>query len=273
VILIDLSSYIIPPVIDYYTKEREPISSTIVRNIIISRILEAKIRYKFSPMVIAMDSKNYWRKSIFPQYKQQRKTRREESKFDWNGFYKIFDSLKEELKSNLPYKFMEVNSVEADDIIYVIATDIEDCLILSSDKDLKQVQYKNPKAKQFSLSTYKYLSLEGYSLKEHIIRGDSGDGIPNIFSRDDVFLIENVRQKSITRQYIDNFKEEELDEVTYSKYTRNRKLIDMSEIPEEIVNIIKESYHNYPYTNGKRTLQNYLLKIGFSDYVSKISML
>ena len=76
-------------------------------------------------------------------------------------------------------------------------------------------------------------------LQTHIIKGDKGDGVPNILSDDNVF-VEGFRQTPITQKKIDSIIEDlEEGELLYAaswyrNYCRNKKLIDLTETPQEL---------------------------------------
>ena len=70
-------------------------------------------------MVIACDSGNVWRKQIFPNYKAGRK-QITKSEHDWEYIFDLLSKVKNEIKQFLPYKVIEVESVETDDIIAVL---------------------------------------------------------------------------------------------------------------------------------------------------------
>jgi hypothetical protein len=270
-VFLDLSGIILPPLIDYYSKEKEQISEKVVRSVILHKLFEYKLKYKHPKVVVALDSKAYWRKDVFPYYKQNRTAARDKSIFNWPEYYKIFDGLKQELKENIPYTFIEVAKCEADDIIYVLAANVtKEHIIVSGDKDLIQIQYKNPFAKQWSNKQQKYLDTVDYCLNTHIIKGDSADGIPNIFSDDDTIITPGKRQIAVTKAALRNFDINTLPDIVQEKYNRNRLLIDLSQIPKPYFKAILESYLNYPAYVGKGTLQKYLIRHRIIAYIDRL---
>jgi hypothetical protein len=125
-------------------------------------------------------------------------------------------------------------------------------LILSSDGDFLQLQQYNSKTnkntvKQYNPSLKKFITSEKplLELKEKIIRGDRGDGIPNIFSPSDCFVRE-LRQKPVTQKVLDKFLFEETekweDTNAISGYSRNQVLIDLRLIPDDIKQKIINTY-------------------------------
>tara|TARA_R100000234_G_scaffold79301_1_gene49567 strand:- start:3195 stop:3920 length:726 start_codon:yes stop_codon:yes gene_type:complete len=216
-------------------------------------------------VVIACDNRNYWRKEIFPNYKASRKKVRETSGHDWNMIFECLNKIRDELKEHSPYKVIEIDTCEADDIIATIATKYssnEKVLILSSDKDFAQLQkFKN--VEQYSPILKKYIKeeLPKLQLKQLIIRGDKGDGIPNIMSPDDVFVT-GGRQKPITNKKIINWLNQDpkdfCSEEMYRNYVRNETLIDLSKVPE---NLKEEILHSYDTVKGKtkQVFMNYMI--------------
>jgi hypothetical protein len=144
----------------------------------------------------------------------------------------------------------------------------EPVMIISADKDFVQLhQYKN--VKQFSPMT-KALVKEGDPLAylyEHIFRGDSGDGVPNVLSPDNTF-VDGIRQKPVSSKKIQEWSsnysnlQSVMDQETYRNYQRNRALIDLSAIPPakklQIINTfesVKPASNTLNYLIGKRCTQ------------------
>ena len=222
-----------------------------------------KFRKEYGSMVIACDSSNVWRKQVFPNYKAGRKANRAKSEHDWEYIFDLLSKVKNEIKQFLPYKVIEVESVEADDIIAVLCKRTnEKVLILSGDKDF--IQLHNDRIKQYNPVLNKFVGQgENPSLyiREHILKGDRSDGIPNVLSDDDVF-IEGRRQKPLSRKKIDSWLEEVLMTMTEEEeknYNRNRKLIDLNCIPQELEDKINNEFDNVKVATRDKIL-NYFIK-------------
>ena len=120
----------------------------------------------------------------------------------------------------------------------------ERTLILSSDKDFVQLHKFN--VRQYSPMQKKFVEGKPMeSLHEKIIKGDVGDGVPNIMSDDNVFIDEGRRQKPITTKKVDAWYDLDPDMYCTAEmlrnYNRNKQLIDLSEVPESIrINITKQ---------------------------------
>jgi hypothetical protein len=85
-------------------------------------------------------------------------------------------------------------------------------------------------------------------LKQKIIKGDRGDGIPNILSPDDSF-VSKIRQKTITSSKLNHLLSVELDNEPY--YERNKTLIDLNCIPEDLKENILNTYQTAQEKKGK----------------------
>lgn len=251
----------------------------LLRHMVINTIRSLKQKFggNYGELVIACDSKNYWRKKVFPYYKANRKKAREESGLDWPMIFDTINLLKEEIKTFFPYKVIEVETAEADDIIAtLVAWSFENdtghglfpqpnpLLILSGDHDFIQLQkYKH--VKQFSPITKKFIipdtTPEKY-LFEHIIRGDKGDGIPNVLSSD-TSIVENERQKKIMQVKLDQWQEDPStmpqDEMFKRNFDRNKALVDLTKIPEDIRDSIINTFTNTP-SRGRELLLDYFIK-------------
>ena len=196
----------------------------------------SKFRRDYGELIICNDSKNVWRKDFFPQYKKNRSERQKKSKFDWGKIFNELHTIREEMKDVFPYRFVQVERAEADDIIAVIAKNFhhkERIMIVSSDKDFQQLQ-RYPNVEQYSPSKKGILRCDDpYDfLLDHVVRGDSSDGVPNAISDDAVF-VEGRRQTRLTNKKI-----QELKEVGFQQENnfmeRNQKLIDLTMVPDYI---------------------------------------
>jgi 5'-3' exonuclease len=209
------------------------------------RIYRTKFVGEYGELILCCDDRKTWRKDIFPNYKASRKKSRAATSIDWENLYVCLNQLKEELTEWFPYKLIQVEKAEADDIIAVLVRLAnERTLILSSDKDFVQLHAFN--VRQYSPMQKKFVEGDAkWSLHEKIIKGDVGDGVPNIMSDDNVFVDEGRRQKPITKKKVDAWYEIDPDMYCSSEmlrnYNRNKQLIDLSEVPESIcINIIKQ---------------------------------
>jgi hypothetical protein len=208
------------------------------------RIYRTKFVSEFGELILCCDDRKTWRKEIFPNYKASRKKTRAATSIDWDKLYECLNQLKEELTEWFPYKLIQVEKAEADDVIAILVELInERSLILSSDKDFVQLHKFN--VRQYSPIQKKFVEGDAkWSLHEKIIKGDVGDGVPNIMSDDNVFVDEGRRQKPITKKKVDAWYELNPDMYCSSEmlrnYNRNKQLVDLGEVPESIrINITK----------------------------------
>ena len=242
----------------------------LIRHMILNSLRMYRTRYKeeYGELVLAVDASNNWRRTAFPQYKASRKKTQKESDFDWGEAFRLLNKIREEIAENFPYTVVRVDGCEADDVIGTLVSMNPDhnndfkpqkYMIVSSDRDFLQLQrFKN--VRQFSPLLKKELSVDNprVYLQTHIIRGDKGDGVPNILSDDNVF-VEGFRQTPITQKKIDNIIEDlEEGELLYAaswyrNYCRNKKLIDLSETPQELrTEIINNFMADKPDTRWMR---------------------
>ena len=209
------------------------------------RLYRTKFVSEFGELILCCDDRKSWRKELFPNYKASRKKTRSAAPIDWENLYECLNQLKEELTEWFPYKVVQVDKAEADDIIAVlVGLANERTLILSSDKDFIQLHHFN--VRQYSPIQKKFVEGDAkWSLHEKLIKGDVGDGVPNIMSDDNVFVDEGRRQKPITKKKVDAWYELDPDMYCSSEmlrnYNRNKQLVDLGEVPESIrINITKE---------------------------------
>ena len=267
-IIFDFNQLVISSLKDL-SLETGDINIDMARHLVLNTLRTYVKKYKTShgpEVVIACDNRKYWRKNLFPHYKASRKKSRESSGMNWEEIFKCLEIIKEELSRCSHYKVIELESVEADDIIATLSirySPHEKIMILSSDKDFVQLQsFSN--VEQYSPVLKKEITTTNAKaqLKELIIRGDKGDGIPNILSADDSY-VNGVRQKSIYDEKVSVWLNQEPEvfcenEDILKNYRRNERLIDLTKIPEDISKSIIDSYEN---TKPKTKMQfmNYLV--------------
>lgn len=267
-IIFDYNQVAISSLMEQIGSSKKPVEENLVRHMILNviRTYVKKFKETHGPeVVIACDNRNYWRREYFPQYKASRKKARDSSGHDWNSIFECLHKIKEELKNYSPYKVIDVDTAEADDIIATLAilkSASEKVMILSSDKDFAQLQ-KYPNVQQYSPILKKFINepLPAVQLKQMIIRGDKGDGVPNILTQDNVF-IEGGRQKPITEAKIINWLNQKPEEFCTDEmlrnYKRNELLIDLTKIPETLQKGIIDTY-DAAAGNNKQKFMNYMI--------------
>lgn len=269
-ILVDLNQVLIANLmqqINYDPKIK--LDESLVRHMVLNslRSYSKQFKSKYGDLVICCDSKTYWRREYFPFYKANRKKDREKSKLDWNLIFQTLNKIRDELKLNFPYRVLEVEGAEADDIIGVLAARLssnEDILILSSDKDFAQLQ-KYSSVSQYSPILKRFIKNEtplSY-LKEHIIRGDRGDGVPNFLSSDNVFVI-GERQKVINKKRLIEWINSDpsefcINDIMLRGYKRNQTLVDLDYTPNIIKSHIVDAYDNTK-PNSRQKLLTYFIE-------------
>lgn len=267
-IILDYNQIALSNIIVQQLGEEDMIRHMILNSI---RMYNKKFGEEYGDIVIASDGKNTWRRDVFPQYKGVRKKNREESSVDWSEIFRIMDTVRNELKEYSHFKVLNFDGCEGDDIIGALVENTQEfgkyerVMIVSSDTDFIQLhRYDN--VKQYSPIQKRFVTEKNPHsyFFEHIIRGDSGDGIPNVLSGDNVFL-DGIRQTPITAKKLDEWvrNAEDLKSVmpedVYRNYQRNKKLIDLSEIPNDLKEKIINSYEGYNLPHRTRFM-NYLIK-------------
>ena len=263
-ILIDMNQVMISNLmVQIQLSEQKELDKGLVRHMVLNslRMYIQKFNGDYgSELVLCYDSKRYWRREFFPYYKGTRKKDREKSSFNWSSIFEVLNELRDEIRGNMPYKVMEVDGAEADDVISVLTKvvalknirlqkdmqPVEKVLILSGDKDFIQLQ-KYPWLKQYNPVMKKFVSGMNPSqyILEHILKGDKSDGIPNYLSPDNTFM-EGKRQRPLQKKNLDKITklspEQFCTDEQLEYYKRNQTLIDFSYIPVEVEEKILESY-------------------------------
>ena len=265
-ILVDLNQVLLAGLMAQISNHKGKLDENLIRHMVLNIIRNHVKNFKneYGEVVLCCDNRKYWRKEFFPFYKANRKKTREKSDLDWHLIFDMLAKFKLELKENFPYKVIDVEGAEADDIIGTLVprqVTHEKVLIISSDGDFLQLQ-KYSNVKQYNPSQKKYVKSENpaLELKEKIIRGDKGDGIPNMFSPSDCF-VRDLRQKPITQKTLDKYLHEDTKNFTHEEivnFGRNQTLIDLTFIPQEIKEKIINTYEETKPVKGK--LLNYFIE-------------
>ena len=282
-ILVDLNQVLLAGLMAQLSNQKGvKLDEDLVRHLVLNilRMHLKTFRNEYGEVVLCCDNRKYWRKEFFPFYKAGRKATREKSTFDWHLIFELLTKLKQELKENFPYKVIDVDGAEADDIIGTLAPRYaahQKVLILSSDGDFLQLQQYGPNIKQYNPSQKKFIKSENplIELKEKIIRGDKGDGIPNIFSPSDCF-VRGIRQKSISEDKLNKLLRENMDKTSdlidsnaLTGFSRNKTLIDLTCIPVEIKEKIINNYDDFKPAS-KQKMFNYFIQYKLKNLMEVI---
>lgn len=272
-IIIDLQQILIASLMVQMGNSGGSIELSFLKHLALNSLRSYKTKFgaKYGELIIATDTGTTWRRGAFPYYKANRKKDRDASSLDWESIFKGFDEIKSDIRNYFPYRIIEVEGAEADDVIGTLVhrfgRDLpggEPIMIISGDKDFKQLQtYMN--VEQYDPSRSKKVienSPESYLL-EHIIKGDRSDGIPNILSPDNCFVL-NERQGTMTKgrlaTFMDCARRDEWDNSDAERnFKRNRQLIDLTYTPKPLQDEINQSYESQA-DKTRSHIFNYLIK-------------
>ena len=268
-ILVDMNQISLASIMMHFRiNKSKTIDENMVRHMILNSLRMYRTRFssEFGELVLCYDSRHYWRRDYFPEYKANRRKDRKESSYDWDAIFECLNTIKEEIRTNMPYKFLEVYGAEADDIIATICSEYaEEIMILSGDKDFIQLQ-RFPNVKQYSPITKKMVNGENPSgyLKEHIFKGDTSDGIPNVLSPDNSFT-DSLRQRPLGKKKIASWMDHDFEDVAPNNevkrnYQRNKKLIDLTYTPKELSEEILEQFRENPASDRSKLLNYFIQK-------------
>lgn len=265
-LIFDFNQIAIANLMEQIGSSKTPVDEGLVRHMVLNTIRANRRKFRdYGEVVIACDNKRYWRRDVFPFYKAHRKKAREDSGHDWTTIFECLNKVRDELKTQSPYKVIDVDGAEADDIIGVLTkkfSPTQPVMILSSDKDFVQL-HTNSNVSQYSPTLKKAIKTAdaGKQLKELIITGDRGDGIPNILSEDNS-IVDGIRQKAITGKRMEEMMNTVIPidgtDTLKRNWSRNQQLIDLSYIPEDIVKSILDTYESTkPAT--RQQFMNYMI--------------
>ena len=253
-----------------------------VRHMVLNSLRGYRTRFteEYGELVLCYDNKSNWRREYFPNYKHGRRKDRKASKLDWGSIFDTLHLIKQELQDNFPYKVLEVENAEADDIIASVVfyvaqapSHYEKVLIVSGDKDFIQLQ-KHNFVTQYSPTLKKFVNgIDPHAyIKEHILKGDRSDGVPNFLSPDNCF-VDEMRQRPISKKkiaaWIDLEPEDFCNEEMLRNYQRNRTLIDLEYAPDEVSKSCVQAYLNST-VNDRSGLLNYFIKHRLKNHMENI---
>jgi 5'-3' exonuclease, N-terminal resolvase-like domain/T4 RNase H, C terminal len=256
------------------------IKEDFLRHMVLNSLRSYKTKFgnEYGEMVIACDNRNYWRKDIFPYYKARRKIVQDKSGLDWKTIFESLHRIKAEIKEFFPYRVIEVEKAEADDVIatlcsWKLITPGYDILIISADKDFVQLQASKATIKQYDPIRKRWIVNPDpvRYMKEHVLRGDVGDGIPNVLSGDTCF-VGGGRQTPLRTKKLEELIDadpETLDERIKRNYNRNNQLINLSNVPEEIALDVCRQFQEQ---SGKKRdkLMSYFIKFRLKNLMPSI---
>ena len=282
-ILVDMNQVTISNLMMQLGSKRDnELDENLVRHMVLNSIRGYRSRFHeaFGEMVLCYDSKKYWRRDYFPNYKSNRKKDRANSGLDWNTIFETLNNIRDEIKETFPYKVLEVEGAEADDCIAAIVqhvaetpSEFEHILILSGDKDFIQL-HKYNNVQQYSPTVKKFIKdiNPDIYIREHVLKGDRSDGVPNFLSPDNTF-VDELRQKPLTKKKLETWIDLEptdyCSDEMLRNYQRNKTLIDLECIPSDLKVKILEEYQNAEHGDRSKLL-NYFIKKRLKNLMNDI---
>jgi 5'-3' exonuclease len=287
-ILVDYSQVALAAILTFQRelKGTESEVKNLIRHATLATLKSYKKKYakEYGELVICCDGRKYWRREVFEHYKANRKKARENSDLDWHLIFDTLSEMRDDIAEHFPWRVVHVDRAEADDIVAVMTEWVQsndlmqeglmqvpqNILILSSDKDFKQLQlppFSSNNVRQWSPMQKKYIQASKQEITdftiEHIVKGDSGDGVPNILSKDDVF-VSGDRQKPVSAKRLAEFIEKGKDacrnDEEIRNWNRNAKLIAFDNIPLDVKESIIGHYLNSKPKGDKMSVMNYLIE-------------
>lgn len=226
---------------------------------------------RFTPLevILATDGKGNWRKKIYSNYKVSRKKYRKESPVDFDKFFKVLEEFNNLMKEYLPFKFIRLPMVEADDIISVLVRklDSDSKIIVSTDKDFCQLlSCKNTKI--WNPINKEYINVEDphRELLIKILTGDNGDEVPPIRKG-----IGRKTAEKLANKGIDELKRWLVHENLTKEFRRNNYLVNLFKIPDIIEKEILKQYNNYKLPKPEN-ITDFFYQVKFKYFLEKINM-
>jgi 5'-3' exonuclease len=275
-ILVDISQLLVASTFVSMKKGETEVDMKKIRYMILDSLRMYRKKYvnEFGELVICCDGSISWRREVFPYYKAARKSGRETSSLNWSQIFECFNQLLGELTDNFPYHVIKIDTAEADDIIGTLVIrkrkPDERTMIISSDKDFIQLQMND---NVFQYSPIQKKLLNGVDpneyLKEHILRGDKGDGVPNVLSSGNS-IVAGIRQTPLTKKHIELWKTQGIPKKYNTRFEENTELIDLRYTPWHLQNIALERLYEEKPKGNRNTMPEYLVKHGLERLLKNI---
>lgn len=234
-----------------------------------------KFGKQYGELVLCCDSGPSWRDVVFSHYKANRKGQKTVERIEQDEHYKIIRS---EMLNNCPYKYVEAINAEADDIIAAVSLHLsgsEKVLIVSEDKDFFQLQqYHNIVQYYQRRKAWAPVSPDPETaLREFIMRGDVGDGVPNILSDDDCIVTKGKRQTSLgddkIKEWAKNHEHPDVHPYSLPGWKRNKQLIDFRDIPLDVKTACIDAFEN-AVPASRSGLFNFFIESKMNSLMSNI---
>ena len=266
-ILVDMNQISLASLMMHLHMNKGELEEEMVRHMILNsvRMYRTMFNEDYGEIVLTYDSRAYWRREVFPQYKHSRRKGREADDKDWDSIFGVLNQIKDEIKEFLPYKVVETYGAEADDVIATLCKHYqsEKIMIVSGDKDFIQLQ-KYDNVSQYSPITKKLVN--GVDavvyIKEHILKGDKSDGIPNVLSPDHTFT-DDLRQRPLTSKKMKSILAQDIDDLNDElkrNYQRNEKLINLDNVPEKLEGNILDDFKSATCGDRSKLLDYFIDK-------------
>lgn len=266
-ILVDMNQISLASLMMHLHMNKGELDEEMVRHMILNsvRMYRTMFNEDYGEIVLTYDSRAYWRREVFPQYKHSRRKGRETDDKDWDSIFGVLNQIKDEIKEFLPYKVVETYGAEADDVIATLCKHYqsEKIMIVSGDKDFIQLQKYN-NVSQYSPITKKLVN--GVDavvyIKEHILKGDKSDGIPNVLSPDHTFT-DDLRQRPLTSKKMKSILAQDIDDLNDEvkrNYQRNDKLINLDNVPEKLEGNILDDFKSATCGDRSKLLDYFIDK-------------
>ena len=287
-ILVDLSQIALATAMHTF-KDKEKITTPMLRHLVLSTLKFNAFKFRkdgYNKVIICCDNakSGYWRRDKAYYYKKNRADGREESEWDWEGYFEGIRTVIEEFEKYMPYHMMNIDKMEADDHIAVLTKKLSlegnKVLIVSSDGDFTQL-HKYPNVTQWSPMQKKFVKAKTGSpaldCMMKVIKGDKKDNVAAITVRSDFWYtrVDGERTPPTKTAFVEQCCDAEdittiLEGEQLKRFYENRVLIDFDYIPEDIANQILDYYNSYKVPpRGK--IYPYFVKSGLSKLTKNVN--
>ena len=103
-ILVDMNQVTISNLMVQIGSRKNDVDADLVRHMVLNSIRAYRSRFSkdYGELVLCYDSKKYWRRDFFPNYKSNRKKDRENSGLDWTLIFDTLNNIRDEIREIFP---------------------------------------------------------------------------------------------------------------------------------------------------------------------------
>lgn len=218
------------------------------KNSVLARLISQIETFNPSKMILALEGgSGNWRYDIYPEYKGNRKFGEWPFVITKREFDNVRNELAKEISDIFASHAIGVPRAEGDDVIAgavkLLKDKYDEIIISSGDRDIVQLTIY-PNVKVFDSKINSFVSCEEgarFFLETKILQGDKSDNIYGVMLPGKKRRLGPKTSATLYNSCSGNIYDKANDEGWLDQYLINKSLIDMNQIPSEIMDAVTEA--------------------------------